>query len=1125
MGANSTKSEEIDKSKEEENEDIQQETNLDNNIKKTPQKIPQIKSNNKKKKAEKVEVKLDLKSKKKKKIKNGLLILTKENEFNLESSNVKEENEFDFSILDEKKGEINFCKSINEINKFTNLLKKLNLTEYINFPKICSIGNQSNGKTSILTNIIGYDILPKGAGVVTRRPIELRLNHIESDEPYAYFDDQTIITDFSIVKEKINNLTKSVCGENKNIIANPLTINIFSQTCPNLTIIDLPGIVKVPVGDQPKNIEEITKEITLNYIKDPYTIILCALDANQDITTSDGLYLAKQVDYLGERTLGVLTKVDLMDEGTNCKEILENKFVPLKLGYIATKNRSKLDLINNISIKEGLLKEKTFFEENDIYNKMDKRLFGTQSLIEKLVEVYTNMFYKNIGDIIGSIKQHIKRINNELIILGKPLPENISEKNIVLQDLIKNYCNMIFNLLNNRTNISQIPQNDEPIFDEERNKIKKLYDQFLIKYISNNYYIKLKTKISKDISFLDILSPKLKHIENKTVLLFKEIVELIFKLSYKVISQIFERFPNIEGKIMEIVKIILEKEIKSVEELINQILKYEFGYEFTNDEQFLEKYSIKDFLESNDEIQFKNALNDYFKIIVRNIRNIIPKTIQYKLIHNLEKNLLYKINEYIFNNQDIINEFEESEDYIKLRNDLNNSKTKLEKILKKLINSSTISKILLNYDKNKDERVKQLLKIQKEKKDKLYKNSLKKLKEIRNIKNKIFKTEDIKDTLESICIISSIIKENIIEEKEKNPEKFIPIQEAIENTDKQSPLFCLGLLAKNLEDQGIMTVIEKDEGKTEEEKELSITTLDYLANGMLNETKFDLHFDFGEERNEELLLNEFEQNKFKEIIKTKISERFGISKDSLILTNPQRGSFQMSLIQTEKFNRLTLDQLKNDKEFRNDKYLCKLKEVLENNIITACKLTRNMLCSRGNRCEGWGVGEKRGGYPYQPPIGWIGFGLNVLDHYDNGNNDWLDYNGNKNEWAVAYHGVGCSQTETGVANCIHCILAGDKMEGNNKVFLIHGSGQAHKSCKNANKNNSGDDYVGIGSYCSPNPKKIEDYAGKCKGYIMALMLRVKPQRIRFCNCQDKEYWVLNGKSDEMRPYRILLKKA
>ena len=92
MGANSTKSEEIDKSKEEKNEGIKQETNLDNNIKKTPQEIPQIKSNNKKKKEEKVEVKLDLKSQIEKKIKNGLLILTKENEFNLESSNIKEKN-------------------------------------------------------------------------------------------------------------------------------------------------------------------------------------------------------------------------------------------------------------------------------------------------------------------------------------------------------------------------------------------------------------------------------------------------------------------------------------------------------------------------------------------------------------------------------------------------------------------------------------------------------------------------------------------------------------------------------------------------------------------------------------------------------------------------------------------------------------------------------------------------------------------------------------------------------------------------------------------------------------------------------------------------------------------------
>ena len=1133
MGQNNTKNEEINETNEEKKVDIKQESNSEKIIdKKTPEQDKNFVKKNEKGR----EIKLDLKSQIEKKIKSGSLILINEKDIKLDSSNINEENEFDFSILNGEKdkfdeGEINFFKRINEINTFTNLLKQLKLTEYINIPKICTIGNQSSGKTSILTNIIGLDILPKGEGLVTRRPLELRLNHIQSGEPYIYFDEDKTnkITDFSCIKEKISYLTKSICGNHENIIDNPLIINIYSQTCPSLTIIDLPGIVRVPIGDQPKNIEEITKEITLRYINDPYTIILCCLDVNRDITTSDGLYLAKQVDYLGERTLGVLTKVDLMDEGTNCKEILLNKFVPLNLGYIAVKNRNKLDLVNNISIKEGLIKEKLFFENNDIYNKMDKKLFGTQSLIKKLIEVYMNVFYKNIRDIIYSIKQHINRLNKELILLGKPLPQNFLEKNIVLQDLIKNCCSLLFNLLNNKTYICNDSPNDGQIDYEGGAEINNLFKEYLIKYISKDYSLKLEAKVSKDISLLDLLNPKLKSIENKTLVFFEKIVEYLFTLSNKVISQVFERFPKMEKTIREIFSNIIIKEMENVINLIKQILSYELSYEFTNDEQFLEKYNIEDIIKSNDEIQLKNALNDYFKIIIRNLRNIIPKTIQYKLINNLQINLFTSLIEYIFKNQDIINELEESEDYIKLRNSLNFTKTELEKILKKIINSPMVSKILLNYEKNKNERHKQLLIIQKETKDKLFKHSLKKLKDLRNIKNNIknniCRAEDIKDTLESVCVITSIIKENIIEEKEKNPENFISIQEAIESTDKQNPLFCLGLLAKNLEDQGIMTAIEKEEKETEEEKELSISTLDFIANGMFNETKFDLHFDFGEERNEELLLNEYEQNKFKEIIKEKISNRFGISKDTLILTNPQRGSFQLSLLQTEKFNRLTLDKLKNDNEFKNDKYLCHLKDILENNIITACKLSKKMFCSKGNRNKGWGVGEKRGGYPYKPPLGWIGFGLNVLDHYDDGNNDWLAYNGNKNEWAVAYHGVGYNLSDEKVADCVHKILKGDKMDGNNKVFLIHGHRQAHEKCENLNKNISRDNYVGVGAYCSPNPEKIEGYAGKCNGYKMALMLRVKPQRIRFCKHCNREYWVLNGKSDEMRPYRILVKEA
>ena len=78
------------------------------------------------------------------------------------------------------------------------------------------------------------------------------------------------------------------------------------------------------------------------YCEDPLTIILCVIAANSDIATSDGLKMAKELDKNGTRTLGVLTKLDIMDKGTDAKKVLLNQEIPLALGYIAVKNRSEL---------------------------------------------------------------------------------------------------------------------------------------------------------------------------------------------------------------------------------------------------------------------------------------------------------------------------------------------------------------------------------------------------------------------------------------------------------------------------------------------------------------------------------------------------------------------------------------------------------------------------------------------------------------------------------------------------------------------------------------------------------------------------------------------------------------
>ena len=96
------------------------------------------------------------------------------------------------------------------------------------------------------------------------------------------------------------------------ISPNPINLRIFSPNVLTLTLVDLPGLTKVPVGDQPRDIERQIKDMLIKYISKPNAIILAVTAANTDLANSDGLKLARDVDPDGTRTIGVLTKVDLM---------------------------------------------------------------------------------------------------------------------------------------------------------------------------------------------------------------------------------------------------------------------------------------------------------------------------------------------------------------------------------------------------------------------------------------------------------------------------------------------------------------------------------------------------------------------------------------------------------------------------------------------------------------------------------------------------------------------------------------------------------------------------------------------------------------------------------------------
>ena len=181
------------------------------------------------------------------------------------------------------------------------------------------------------------------------------------------------------------------------------------------------------------------------------------------------------------------------------------------------------------------------------------------------------------------------------------------------------------------------------------------------------------------------------------------------------------------------------------------------------------------------------------------------------------------------------------------------------------------------------------------------------------------KNNQINEVLEDICIYGNITKNEIKEEKEKNPEKFVETKTALESENSDQGLFALGLIAENLKSIGVEAAIEKE--TKEDEQDAGTTCLQFIINGMMEKKKYDLHFEFGEERDEELLNNEEEYKKLKENLKLKLSKDFNIPPEKIIITFPQKGSFHVQVIfQSDEFNKMDINEFKekfkNDKEFK-----------------------------------------------------------------------------------------------------------------------------------------------------------------------------------------------------------------
>lgn len=289
-----------------------------------------------------------------------------------------------------------------------NILKKVDQSDTLQLPSIVVIGSQSSGKSSVLEALVGHEFLPKGNNMVTRRPIELTLiNTPDSAAEYGEFPALGLgkITDFSQVQKTLTDLNLAV-SESEAVSDDPIQLNIYSPTVPDLTLIDLPGYIQVVAKDQPESLKQKINILCEKYIQAP-NVILAISAADVDMANSTALKASRRADPRGERTIGVITKMDLIDAQRGA-QMLGNESYALQMGYVGVITKPPSAGLFRRTSNIGALvtqNENSFFSQ---FPDFDEMSVGTTTLRRKLMSVLEKTMASSLQPTSEAIRQELE---------------------------------------------------------------------------------------------------------------------------------------------------------------------------------------------------------------------------------------------------------------------------------------------------------------------------------------------------------------------------------------------------------------------------------------------------------------------------------------------------------------------------------------------------------------------------------------------------------------------------------------------------------------------------------------------------------------------------------------------
>ncbi|XP_040295002.1 dynamin-1-like protein isoform X3 [Bufo bufo] len=513
------------------------------------------------------------------------------------------------------------------INKLQDVFNTVG-ADVIQLPQIVVVGTQSSGKSSVLESLVGRDLLPRGTGIVTRRPLILQLVHVSTDDRRKTSGEENdldtwknprqlskgvdaeewgkflhtknkIFTDFDEIRQEIENETERISGNNKGISSEPIHLKIFSPNVVNLTLVDLPGMTKVPVGDQPKDIEVQIRELIFRYISNPNSIILAVTAANTDMATSEALKVARECDPDGRRTLAVITKLDLMDAGTDAMDVLLGRVIPVKLGIIGVVNRSQLDINNKKIVADSIRDEYAFLQKK--YPSLANRN-GTKYLARTL----NRLLMHHIRDCLPELKTRINVLAAQYQSLLNSYGEPVDDKSATLLQLITKfaaeYCNTIegtakYIETSELCGGARICYIFHETFGRTLESVDPLGGLTTIDILTaiRNATGPRPALFVPEVSFELLVKRQVKRLEEPSL----RCVELVHEEMQRIIqhcsnysTQELLRFPKLHDAIVEVVTCLLRKRLPVTNEMVHNLVAIELAYINTKHPDFADACGV-----------------------------------------------------------------------------------------------------------------------------------------------------------------------------------------------------------------------------------------------------------------------------------------------------------------------------------------------------------------------------------------------------------------------------------------------------------------------------------------------------------------------------------------------------